>query len=255
VTGGTDLYPQPRPGLAARGADVYRAHGCNQCHTRQVQQDGVAVDLVFTEVGTNQAAVMEAFKALGLSLVDNPLTGLPRDLMRDVTMARAVEAEEALSDAGAKSTVLVRATGADIERGWGLRGSVARDYLQDKPVLLGSQRLGPDLANIGVRKPDAAWHLRHLYAPDSEVEDSTMPPYRFLFEKRRVRQAPSADALTLPEGLAPAPGYEIVPTDDARALVAYLLSLKSDVPLFEAPFTSAVSAPATNATATNSVAQ
>jgi hypothetical protein len=38
---------------------------------------------------------------------------------------------------------------------------------------------------------------------------------------------------------APEPGFEIVPTADARALVAYLLSLNTDVPLFEAPFTAA----------------
>ena len=30
-------------------------------------------------------------------------------------------------------------------------------------------------------------------------------------------------------------GYEIVPTDDARALVAYLLSLHSDGVIFETP--------------------
>jgi cytochrome c oxidase cbb3-type subunit II len=31
------------------------------------------------------------------------------------------------------------------------------------------------------------------------------------------------------------PGYEVVPTEDAKALVAYLLSLKRDYPLPEAP--------------------
>lgn len=237
VTGGTDLYPQPRPGLAARGADVYRAHGCYTCHSRQVRQKGVTMDLVFTEVGTNQAAVLDAFKTLGLSLADNPLTGLPRDLMRNVNRDRAEFALKAIEDAGAKALIQVRATGPDIERGWGKRGSVARDYLQDHPVLLGSQRLGPDLANIGVRQPDAGWHLLHLYAPAAAVEGSTMPPYRFLFETRRIQQAPSPNALKLPESLAPPAGYEVVPTDDARALVAYLVSLRSDVPLFEAPFT------------------
>jgi cbb3-type cytochrome oxidase cytochrome c subunit len=237
VTGGTDLYPQPRPGLATRGAEVYRANGCHYCHSRQVQQEGVAVDVVFTEVGTNQAAVLDAFKALGLNLADNPLTGLPRDLMREVSKERAETAEKTLADAGAKSLVRIRATGPDMERGWGQRGSVARDYLQDRSVLLGSVRLGPDLANIGVRQPDPAWHLRHLYAPGEVVKGSTMPPYRFLFEERRIQQAPARDALQLPEALAPGEGLEIVPTDDARALVAYLLSLRSDVPLFEAPFT------------------
>ena len=99
----------------------------------------------------------------------------------------------------------------------------------------GGQRLGPDLANIGVRKPDANWQLNHLYAPASVVPSSTMPPYRFLFEKRKIGRQPSASALQLPAGFGPESGYEIVPTDEARALVAYLMSLRADVPLFEAP--------------------
>jgi hypothetical protein len=44
---------------------------------------------------------------------------------------------------------------------------------------------------------------------------------------------------------------EIVPTDEARALAAYLVSLRADVPLFEAPFT----APAPPPVATNSPAK
>jgi len=248
VTGGSDLYPQPRAGLAAQGAGVYRANGCSQCHSRQVQQKGVTTDVILTGVGTNQAQVLSAFKLLELSLVDNPLTGLPRDLLTDVEKGRADFAQKTLEDAGAGAMVQVRATGPDMERGWGLRGSVARDYLQDQPILLGSQRLGPDLANIGVRKPDIQWHLKHLYAPTQVVTNSTMPPYRFLFERRRVNQAPAADALELEGDLSPEPGFEIVPTDEAKALVAYLVSLKSDVPLFEAPFTAAVTSPAVAAT-------
>ncbi len=252
VTGGSELYPQPRPGLAAQGAAVYRANGCNQCHTRQVQQVGVTTDVILTEVGTNQAQVLSDFKLLGLSLADNPLTGLPRDLLRGVDKKTADFAQKTLEDAGAKAIVQVRATGPDIARGWGLRGSVARDYLQDQPILLGSQRLGPDLANIGVRKPDATWHLKHLYAPDLVVTNSTMPPYRFLFETRQINQSPAADALVLDGDLAPAPGFEVVPTVEGRALVAYLLSLKSDVPLFEAPFSAPPGAQA--AAGTNTVA-
>ena len=39
--------------------------------------------------------------------------------------------------------------GADTERGWGERQSVARDYVNDKRVYLGTMRTGPDLRNIG----------------------------------------------------------------------------------------------------------
>src|ERR1700704_4432822 len=35
--------------------------------------------------------------------------------------------------------------GTDIERGWGARRTVARDYIFEKKPYLGSMRLGPDL--------------------------------------------------------------------------------------------------------------
>ena len=44
--------------------------------------------------------------------------------------------------------------GSDIARGYGVRASVARDYVQQKPVLLGERRIGPDLANYGARAKD-----------------------------------------------------------------------------------------------------
>jgi cbb3-type cytochrome oxidase cytochrome c subunit len=43
--------------------------------------------------------------------------------------------------------------GADIDRKWGDRRSVPRDYIFDRPALLGRMRLGPDLSNIGKRAP------------------------------------------------------------------------------------------------------
>ena len=125
---------------------------------------------------------------------------------------------------------------------------MAEDFLFDYPVMLGSQRIGPDLANVGLRQPDANRHLRHLYAPRLEVTGSAMPPYRFLFEKRRIERARSPDALELPPGLAPGNGYEIVPTQEAKALAAYLISLRADAPLFETPMT-VPAVPETNAPA------
>lgn len=118
-----------------------------------------------------------------------------------------------------------------------MRRSVAEDYLYDYPVQLGSVRVGPDLADVGARLPLANWQLLHLYAPQSVVKNSMMPPFRFLFETRKVGDVPSPDALNLPDELAPPAGYEVVPTDQARELVAYLLSLRVNVPLYDAPFT------------------
>ena len=41
----------------------------------------------------------------------------------------------------------------DIDRKWGERRSAPRDYIFDRPVLLGKERMGPDLANVGKRAP------------------------------------------------------------------------------------------------------
>ncbi len=131
--------------------------------------------------------------------------------------------------------------GADLDRGWGLRRSVARDYIYDKPVLLGYMRFGPDLANIGTRKdpdhPDkysVAWHYMHLYAPQLTSPGTNMPSYSFLFEKRKIAGEEDAEALKLTGPLAPPRGYEIVPSNQARQLVAYLTTLDHSHPLPEA---------------------
>jgi hypothetical protein len=42
---------------------------------------------------------------------------------------------------------------------------------------------------------------------------------------------------------APAAGFEVVPTVEAKEIAAYLLSLRSDAPLYEAPFTPAAAKP------------
>ncbi|HEX3719277.1 MAG TPA: cbb3-type cytochrome c oxidase subunit II [Verrucomicrobiae bacterium] len=136
--------------------------------------------------------------------------------------------------------------GPDISHGWGARRSVAEDYLFDQPVLLGSQRIGPDLANYGRRSSIDAI-LRRLYDPRSLVPGSIMPSYRFFFKTRKIEGAPSPDALVLSGKDAPAPGYEVVPGPRARSLAAYLLSLHQDGYLYEAPPPALPPPPKTNA--------
>lgn len=160
-----ERYPQPRPGLAQQGAEVYKADGCIYCHSQQVRPEGF---------------------------------------------------------------------GADLARNWGQRRTVSRDYLYDKPVMLGTMRTGPDLSNIGVRQASVSWHLLHLYNPRATSKGSIMPSFRFLFEQRRIGERPSPSALGLTGEYAPPPGYEIVPKPEATALVQYLLSLKANAPLPEA---------------------
>jgi cbb3-type cytochrome oxidase cytochrome c subunit len=329
---GTDIYPMPKSGMAERGRRIYIANGCFYCHSEQVRADYAA---------------------------------------------------------------------SDIDRKWGDRRSAPRDYIFDRPALLGKMRLGPDLANIGKRAPaeeeatpaqpspanpanpatpnasppaanaspppanaqqnatpaaqpstppapnasppvanasppptnaqpaaqpstppapnaappaanaspppgdaqqnaqpaaqppstppapaappppanastspanaqqnakppaqpptapagspsqaaaapspaaspsespalySAAWHHLQLYSPRSLNLDSDMPAFKFLYEKRRVGGEQSADAIILRGEGAPGEGWEIVPTYDAKCIVAYLMSLNQSHPLNE----------------------
>jgi cbb3-type cytochrome oxidase cytochrome c subunit len=243
-------YPLARPGLARQGLEVYRANGCAYCHSQQVGQTGTLCEVVLTDAGTNQAALLAALRTLALSSNLSLPTILPTTVMKGLSRPAADAAAKSLTATGAKASVWIVPVGPDIARGWGRRRSVAEDYLFDNPVMLGSHRIGPDLANIGVRQPDPDWHLRHLYAPNTEVKGSSMPPYRFLFAKRKIQRQRSPDALTLPPEFAIDPGYEIVATPEANALAAYLLSLRAEAPLFVAPLSMAPAASASAATNT-----
>jgi cbb3-type cytochrome oxidase cytochrome c subunit len=309
---GTDIYPMPQSGMVQWGAHVYAANGCVYCHSEQVRAEY---------------------------------------------------------------------TGADIERKWGVRRSAPRDYIFERPVLLGKMRMGQDLANIGARAPkeeespsptggaspgpqgaavssgavaspmaaspppsagspspaslaaatapaaspgspapkalgspaaaaspssplpggtvaagpgtgvaspspaaaakaspaaspatppspagppwpeqtaglppmySAAWHHVHLYSPRSINLDSNMPSYRFLYQVRRISNARSADALQLTSSDAPPEGWEIVPTYDAKCLVAYMMALNQSHALKEVKST--VGAPAASPAASPSPA-
>jgi cbb3-type cytochrome oxidase cytochrome c subunit len=273
---GTDIYPMPQSGMVTRGARVYAANGCNYCHSQQVRAEY---------------------------------------------------------------------SGADIERKWGDRRSAPRDYIFERPALLGKMRMGQDIANIGARAPkeeespspaggaspaaqaaaaspgavasakaaspppatspspatspgaiaskpptspgpagpppskspaaaaaaagspaaspspsapwpeqtaglppmySAAWHHVHLYSPRSINLDSNMPSYRFLYETRRISDARSSDALQLIGSDAPPEGWQIVPTYDAKCLVAYMMALNQSHPLKDVRSAGAAALPATS---------
>jgi cytochrome c oxidase cbb3-type subunit 2 len=87
--------------------------------------------------------------------------------------------------------------GSDIARGYGVRASVARDYVQQKPVLLGERRIGPDLANFGARAKDLA-----------SVHAAIQHDGQFAFLYTGAKQE--------------------VATERAIALAAYLQSLRQD---------------------------
>ena len=237
---------------------MYRANGCAYCHSQQVSQSGTVCDLVLTDVGTNETALLVALRKIRPAFSEAEdrelMVGLPKTVRQDLPKEEAEAEVKLIGATGAKASSWIIPVGPDIARGWGIRRTVAEDFLFDYPVMPGSQRVGPDLANVGVRWPDMNWQLQHLYAPRIEVKDSPMPPYRFLFEKRRIEHGPSANALVLPPALAPELGYEILPKPEAVALAAYLTNLRANEPLFVSPVSVAEpKTPATNNPANASV--
>lgn len=114
------------------------------------------------------------------------------------------------------------------------RPTAAGDLAYQTPELLGSERNGPDLSNIGNRQPSKVWQYMHLYDPRSVQPQSIMPDFSFLF--RVVSEAPpGVTAIPVPKPYAPTRGV-VIPTHKAVALVTYLLSLKQPpIPGYQPP--------------------
>jgi cytochrome c oxidase cbb3-type subunit II len=112
------------------------------------------------------------------------------------------------------------------------RPSEVADYAAAAPPLLGTERTGPDLSNVGIRQPSVMWNLLHLFNPRSMVPDSVMPPFPWYFEIVDRRRAPDGGpggdyVLVLPELFLPA-GKVALPRREALDLVAYLQSLRQE---------------------------
>ena len=175
----TDLYPNERPGLAREGLEVYRADGCAYCHSQQVGQKGTLVDVALTAAGKNPMDVAKALNDAHVGTFSGPSVGagLPKTVLRNVTIDRASIFANDLKKAGATTELHLVAIGSDIERGWGVRRTVAEDFITDATVMPGSQRVGPDLANVGARRPLNEQARRH--SPRSATSRPvTMAAYR-----------------------------------------------------------------------------
>lgn len=132
----------------------------------------------------------------------------------------------------------------EMDNVWGTRPSIPADYYHSKqrldvwrqtPSVLGSERTGPDLTSIGARNPSDTWHMMHLYNPRIVVPQSIMPSYPWLFVEKETAGADDV-TLNVPPAVNPG-GKTIVASQDAKDLVAYLLSLKQpDLPVIEENF-------------------
>jgi cytochrome c oxidase cbb3-type subunit 2 len=104
------------------------------------------------------------------------------------------------------------------------RGSVAGDYAFEEPPLLGTQRTGPDLANVGIRQPSEVWNLIHLYNPRAVVPTSVMAGYPWYFE-HKTEAGPDDQVVPVPDGFKPN-GKVVIAKPEAIQIVRYLQSLK-----------------------------
>jgi cytochrome c oxidase cbb3-type subunit 2 len=105
------------------------------------------------------------------------------------------------------------------------RGSVIADYAGEAPPLIGTQRTGPDLANVGRRQPSDVWHLLHLYNPRATVPASVMPGYPWYFVEKEAAE-PGDIVVPVPADFLNNPAAVLVARPEAIALTEYLLSLK-----------------------------
>ena len=124
----------------------------------------------------------------------------------------------------------------EMDKMWGERPSLASDYYYSKkrmdvwrqsPSLLGSERTGPDLTNIGKRQADVGWHMLHLYNPRLVVKESVMPAYPWLFEEKELFLIEEDEiVVNVPKEYLKDKNAKVVAKPEAMHLVNYLLSLK-----------------------------
>ena len=121
----------------------------------------------------------------------------------------------------------------DMDKIWGDRPSIAADYADIKrtdfwrntATLMGTERTGPDLSNIGTRQPSIDWNLVHLYNPRIVVKESIMPAYPWMFT---VKKEPVKGdvVVNVPAEYLDGKQGKLVANKEALYLVAYLQSLK-----------------------------
>jgi cytochrome c oxidase cbb3-type subunit I/II len=92
--------------------------------------------------------------------------------------------------------------------------SRSEEYTWDRPFLLGSRRIGPDLHRVGGKYPDA-WHYEHMRDPRSTSPNSIMPPYPWLLKWKVDPDDVSASLLALSRVGTPYTQDQIEHTADA----------------------------------------
>ena len=279
---GTDIYPRPQSGMFKQGEHVYAANGCVYCHTQQVRADYIADDIERkwgTRRSTPRDYIFDRPVFLGKMRMGQDLANIgarapapeespaPAGAASPAPQGAAVSSSpaEASAKAGPPSSPAASPASAASPnaspppgQGIGVASPSPGELANTTPG--GSSPVAPSAQTPGAPWPiqtaglppmySAAWHHVHLYAPRSINRDSNMPAYRFLYEKRRIGGERSAEALQLSGPDAPPEGWEVVPTYDAKCVVAYLMGLNQSHSLKDvrsvgaAPATGGATAPA-----------
>jgi cbb3-type cytochrome oxidase cytochrome c subunit len=257
---GTDIYPRPQSGMFERGAHVYAANGCVYCHSQQVRADYIAADIE-RGWGNRRSAprdyIFERPVFLGKMRMGQDLANIgarapapeespaPAGAAASPAPAQAASPSSGTPPATAPATSPASAGSPNASPPPGQRTGVASPSPGQMANITpgGSSPAAPSAQTPSAPWPiqtaglppmySAAWHHVHLYAPRSINPDSNMPAYRFLYEKRRIAGERSAEALQLSGSDAPPEGWEVVPTFDAKCVVAYLMGLNQSHPLKE----------------------
>jgi cbb3-type cytochrome oxidase cytochrome c subunit len=269
---GTDTYPLPQSGMFQRGAHVYAANGCVYCHSQQIRADYIADDIQ-RNWGNRRSAprdyIFQRPVFLGKMRMGQDLANIgARAPAAEESPAPAGAASPAAQGAAASSAAVpatspssgsspatasaaspgtspASAASPNASPPLGQRTGVASPSPGQMANATpgGSSPAAPSAQTPGAPWPiqtaglppmySAAWHHVHLYAPRSINPDSNMPSYRFLYRKRRITGERSVEALQLSGSDAPAAGWEVVPTFDAKCVVAYLMGLNQSHPLKE----------------------
>lgn len=99
------------------------------------------------------------------------------------------------------------------------------DFWRNTANLMGTERTGPDLTNIGERQPSQEWHLLHLYQPRAAIAQSIMPAFKWLFVEKDYLERGDVE-VKIPAKYLSDKNKKLVATKKALQLVAYLKSLK-----------------------------
>ena len=167
-----------------------------------------------------------------LPAIDNQMNNKPLPGVEELS-AEATRGKHLFIANGCVACHTQQVRNIEMDRPWGSRPSIASDYAINKRMdvwrntatLMGTERTGPDLADVGNRQPSSDWHLVHLYNPRIVVKESIMPAYTWLFETKE-NPLPEDVVINVPDSYLKGRTGKVVATQDALDLVAYLQALK-----------------------------